>query len=517
MRKKKERHEALLPSVESEDIDIDGAPGASIFGGMSGGSSQVPDFDSDDAANSPRKPLWNSSAKRTQAIGSYPAKGPDVNFFQRNVSDTEDMDSNGIFEDPGMDVNLPDFSVAALPKLDASELSGSQADHSGGPVIGSYNPKRRDAFSFADEGSGVVDQHVSLPTPYSEQGVEVVDGLGHATQGLAPPVYDEEDTGRVSPEFHGFRDMDKTEGSMSRQCAICQVVIEGPGIVANGRYYHQTCVKCAGCGIMVSNGNAVLCRDQFLCRFCAQRKPDTKRCDVCGMMIEKPDVEVAISGLPPRHKDCLACYLCGKKMRKGEERVVEGVTVCGMCSVQAPKCAKCDERIFGAYVKNHGKFYHPEHWTCSVCGKVLSPTIYIMHHNKPLCLEHGEIYRTTCAFCKRHFQFGELDKIKWKKKYYHVNCFVCRVCGVDLTMNKCKSIHGRPHCRECFSQRVKDGDCNGDGRTVGKHKHHHPMEAVERMEHYRTAFGRTIIHPIYGKPEFEETGELQRDFAIDVG
>ena len=523
MRRKKERDEALLPSAESEDT-VESTSNTSIIADqlVASGSTRDVEFGEAPTPEPPRLTVSLGVAGRPHSKGTIGSRSralssKDVknspkeksNFFQKNVSDLDDTDSDGIFEDPGVEVNLPDFSVAALPKLDASELSGSQSEEAR-QRIGSYNPKRSDGWVFADDGQGVVDNHDSLPTPYSQQ------GQGQTIPDcLEPPSYEDDDyTARKSPVFQGFTGMDKTEGSIARKCAACQIVIDAAGAVVNGRYYHQTCVKCSACGITLTNGNTVLSRDKFLCRFCATQKPDAKRCVVCNLMIEKPDAEVHVDDMA-MHKDCLCCYSCGKRMRKGEERLVSGVIVCGLCSVQTPKCAKCGERVFGPCVRNHGKVYHLDHWTCSVCGEVLSPSLYIMHHNKPFCLEHGEIYRTTCAFCKCRFKYGELDKIKWKKKYYHSNCFVCRVCGVDLQTNKCKAIHGRPHCLECFSQRVKDGDCNGDGRTVKNHRHH-PMEAVERKERYHTELGRSIIHPIYGKPEFEEMGEVQRDFAIDV-
>lgn len=148
--------------------------------------------------------------------------------------------------------------------------------------------------------------------------------------------------------------------------------------------------------------------------------------------------------------------------------------VCKKCHAHLMKeqvCCKCNRPILENIVVKNQRAFHRRCFRCEHpgCNQQLFGNSYVIHHNTFLCWQHGKIYSISCSYCKQLFKSYETDRIKWHSKLYHKSCFVCRVCGTTLDPQTCKSIHGRPHCDECFQLRLNEGDCDEKGQSLYVH------------------------------------------------
>ena len=76
-----------------------------------------------------------------------------------------------------------------------------------------------------------------------------------------------------------------------------------------------------------------------------------------------------------------------------------------------------------------GKTWHPEHFTCQHCNKIMAedPDGYHEHDGKGYCRPcYIELFAPYCRGCNKPI----VDKIcvTALNSKYHQDCFVCRVC-----------------------------------------------------------------------------------------
>src|SRR5690349_20612777 len=76
------------------------------------------------------------------------------------------------------------------------------------------------------------------------------------------------------------------------------------------------------------------------------------------------------------HNTCLCCNVCGKDFSDGS-RCEEGQDGFAYCSKDfletfAPKRGGCSQPIVGQMLEALGKKWHPDHFICNTCKKILS-------------------------------------------------------------------------------------------------------------------------------------------------
>ena len=304
---------------------------------------------------------------------------------------------------------------------------------------------------------------------------------------------------------------DEIETTLLKTCAICRQPCKSTFYFTNGQYYHADCFKCQadGCGQKLRPPNYVLYKGKLLCSKHGRFNGDLKKCPICNLYLFDIDNPIQPKGYDKLiHPGCFYCYECCKLLDpKGKFTIIEGNIVCDSCKniVKNRVCCSCSKPILGRYVKNRGKYFHIDHFTCEKkgCNKVLYGKNYVVHHNKYYCPEHGTIYKKRCAYCKGEFSPLENDTIEWNGKNYHERCFVCRVCSDHLDPETCYSVHGRPYCQACFDRRVKEGDVDEHGRTIKKKddsQHKHKLDvSLERRERFAQILGKEIPMPVYKK------------------
>lgn len=330
--------------------------------------------------------------------------------------------------------------------------------------------------------------------------------------------------------FKGFEGMNEIEISLLKTCAKCLEAIKEQGVFINGQFYHNRCCNCYYCGTHLNHNSTYLFQDNLCCPNCIRVRPDAQnnpndesfKCKSCNFPILRKGDEIIIPETGEKyHKNCISCFECGRQISVNHSgyddedepnqvpnttnlnelyKVLQGKILCNQCFeiVSDRICRVCNQPIVGDFIDQHLNYYHPEHFRCTQCNKLLKGTNFIMHHNVPYCFEHGNIFITSCTYCKGSFKLNETDKIKWNGKFYHGCCFVCRVCGTQLDPTTCKRVHGRPHCAKCFQLRLEEGEVDEHGNTLTDHQH--LCEKLKnRRENYKTAHGINIIYPTYGE------------------
>ena len=299
----------------------------------------------------------------------------------------------------------------------------------------------------------------------------------------------------VSPEiptsFSFDDDTPDTSRRLDRECHVCHKLIGCDGFVANGVYFHAACVQCAMCHSPLKGPRCAFMKDAILCCNCAVQRAPINHCRVCGLGCDGLDAIVARKEtVDIIHAKCFNCYLCGKKMDYGTHTFVQGCYMCRSCDkvVRERVCAKCGELVVEGGAKMLGKWYHCEHFLCCECGCQLHGNCFVAHHNRPYCMKCGGLFRKMCAYCKKELDEEIESVVRWRKKKYHVDCFVCWMCGRKLVLPHVRGVHNRPHCLRCYEMRKQEGF--GEPRHV-------VWKTNERRQNYEDELQEKFSYPQY--------------------
>lgn len=268
-----------------------------------------------------------------------------------------------------------------------------------------------------------------------------------------------------------------------RECASCFKPIESMELFCDGKYFHEHCLTCQKCHSNLTN-SCVSYKGLYFCHKCIH---GLTKCDVCNEVIS-PKSKLVHMDTRNYHQDCYRCNVCSKLTKPGSSIINEGNIYCDKCFSAQPKCYKCNNPISDDYHFHNHRYFHIDHFRCEVCNELLKGCNYIVHHGKFLCPNHGQIYRTSCDFCKVSINVEE-KQLLWHRKLYHLDCFVCRVCGCALTPQTTKSFHNRPHCCNCYKLRNENEKQNGNK--------HVPMESKYRRQEFSRKGIEIIGEPTY--------------------
>ena len=311
------------------------------------------------------------------------------------------------------------------------------------------------------------------------------------------PAFDSVLTSSLVPSTFSMNDSDETE-LPPKCCEYCSRPIEGEYRIIGGRFYHASCLKCSYCAVELPESKELdLYKGKLICSECMS-KIGKRTCEACRNPIIKDSECVTLQCGHMYHSDCLSCYICSTKLDKDSFVEVDNAVLCKSCKQSGKRmCRKCGKFILDDDIVFHNQqYFHKEHFCCEICNEVLKGMNFVVHHNKFYCKQHGSVYEESCATCKNRL-IGASDRIKWHNKYYHPNCLICRVCGSCLTPDQAHCIHGRPHCIECFQQRVLDGDCDKEGKSTSKKAKHDPDELMKRRNEKKELMQTSIRYPRY--------------------
>ncbi|KFB53644.1 AGAP004548-PA-like protein [Anopheles sinensis] len=155
------------------------------------------------------------------------------------------------------------------------------------------------------------------------------------------------------------------------------------------------------------------------------------------------------------HTNCFICCSCGRALRGKAFYNVHGRVYC-----------EEDYMILQAM----GKSYHPGCFRCCVCNECLDGVPFTVDvDNKIYCVnDYHSMFAPKCASCGKGITpvegTEETVRVVAMDKDFHVDCYICEECGMQLTDEpdkRCYPYEGRLMCRSCHIQKISIQDMRG--------------------------------------------------------
>uniref|UniRef100_A0A9L0RGN6 LIM zinc finger domain containing 2 n=1 Tax=Equus caballus TaxID=9796 RepID=A0A9L0RGN6_HORSE len=192
---------------------------------------------------------------------------------------------------------------------------------------------------------------------------------------------------------------------------------------------------------------------RHLCRPCHNREKAKGLgkyiCQRCHLVIDEQPLMFRNDAYHPDH---FSCTHCGKELT-AEARELKGELYCLPChdKMGVPICGACRRPIEGRVVNALGKQWHVEHFVCAKCEK---PFLGHRHYEKKglaYCETHyNQLFGDVCYNCGRVI---EGDVVSALNKAWCVNCFSCSTCNGKLTLkNKFVEFDMKPVCKRCYEK-----------------------------------------------------------------
>lgn len=170
------------------------------------------------------------------------------------------------------------------------------------------------------------------------------------------------------------------------------------------------------------------------------------------------------------HADCFTCVSCGRTLKGKPFYNINNNVYCeedylysGFLE-NAEKCSVCGHVIVDMILQAIGKSYHPGCFRCYNCNDCLDGLPFTLDiKNHIYCIkDYYKKYAPKCAKCKQVIipaeGTNETIRVCSMEKDFHVECFSCEECNVELNdepKSRCYPLGNKLLCYECHIKKIE--------------------------------------------------------------
>ncbi|ESO09833.1 hypothetical protein HELRODRAFT_97219 [Helobdella robusta] len=231
-------------------------------------------------------------------------------------------------------------------------------------------------------------------------------------------------------------------------CAACSKLIVGQVITALRQLWHPEHFVCAHCKQELGTKNFFerdslpYCEEDYHYLF-------SPKCAHCN----EPILNKCVTALDQTwHPEHFTCYSCGKPLGDEGFHERDGLIFCPSDYFNhfAPKCGACGQAIVENFITALDQQWHPNCFACFECRRPFGASSFFEHEGLPYCEAHFHAKRgSLCAHCNQPIT-GRCITAMFRK--FHPDHFVCTYCQKILNKGTFKEENDKPYCHQCYEK-----------------------------------------------------------------